>query len=293
MADRLRWERDGADWPNRAASRFVEAAGLRWHVQRMGTGPTLLFVHGTGASTHSWRALLPLLAPHFDVIAPDLPGHGFTSSPPARLLSLPEMARGLGLLLRTLGAAPTIAVGHSAGAAILARMSLDGLLPELRVLISLNGALLPLRGMPEQIFQPIAKTLLQVPLVPRLFAWRAGERAVVERLLGGTGSTLDAEGVALYGRLAGSPAHAAAALGMMANWSLRPLQADLPRLKPRLVLVAAQRDRLIPASEAARVKALVPGAEIVELPGRGHLAHEEAPEETVALIERYAAEAGG
>ena len=36
-------------------SRFVEAAGLRWHVQILGNGPTLLLVHGTGASTHSWR----------------------------------------------------------------------------------------------------------------------------------------------------------------------------------------------------------------------------------------------
>ena len=67
MGDALDWNRDGAAWPNHAVSRLVDAGGVRWHVQRMGRGPVLLLVHGTGASTHSWRALMPLLATRFDV----------------------------------------------------------------------------------------------------------------------------------------------------------------------------------------------------------------------------------
>ena len=78
-----RWEREGRDWPNRTYSRFVQAARLRWHVQLMGDGPALLLLHGTGAATHSWRALAPLLAERFTVVAPDLPGHGFTQGRPA------------------------------------------------------------------------------------------------------------------------------------------------------------------------------------------------------------------
>ena len=49
VTDRLKWERDGTDWPNRAYSRFVNAGGLYWHVQVMGDGPVLLLIHGTGA----------------------------------------------------------------------------------------------------------------------------------------------------------------------------------------------------------------------------------------------------
>eukprot|EP01035_Chromulina_nebulosa_P062926 gene62926-86075_t len=93
------WENDGRDWPNRIASRFLRAGGMRWHVQVMGTGPALLLVHGTGAATHSWRDLAPILAERFTVIAPDLPGHGFSDCPPAHLLSLPAMAQGLASLL--------------------------------------------------------------------------------------------------------------------------------------------------------------------------------------------------
>ncbi|MDU3043759.1 MAG: alpha/beta hydrolase, partial [Bradyrhizobium sp.] len=62
MSDKPNWSVDGKDWPNRAASRFVDAAGLRWHVQMMGEGPVALLAHGTGAATHSWRDLAPLLA---------------------------------------------------------------------------------------------------------------------------------------------------------------------------------------------------------------------------------------
>ncbi len=72
------WDRAGADWPNRDASHFLRGGNTHWHYQRMGSGPPLMLLHGTGASTHSWRDLLPKLARHHDVIAPDLPGHGFT-----------------------------------------------------------------------------------------------------------------------------------------------------------------------------------------------------------------------
>ena len=71
MGNALIWERDGRDWPNRQASRFVRAAGIRWHVQAMGEGPVLLLLHGTGASTHSWRRLAPLLATRFSGTRPE------------------------------------------------------------------------------------------------------------------------------------------------------------------------------------------------------------------------------
>lgn len=282
----LRWDRDGAGWPNAASSRFVTAGGLRWHVQIMGDGPDLLLIHGTGASTHSWRDLMPLLASRFRVVAPDLPGHGFSQTLPTHRLTLPGMARALSDLLRALPASPAIAVGHSAGAAILARMCLDGTLAPER-LVALNGAMLPLRGGPAKLFSPIAKLLAGTPLVPWLFARRAaGNRGVAERLLAGTGSTLDAAGTALYAKLIADPDHVAGALGMMAGWDLEPLARDLPRLRVPLLLIAGAGDRTIRPADAARVRDMVPGATLELLPRLGHLAHEEEPEALAGLILR-------
>ncbi len=117
-----RWDVEGRDWPNRAASRFVEAAGYRWHVQVMGQGPVMLMLHGSGAATHSWAGLAPLLAKHFTLVAPDLPGHGFTAMPPGFRLGLPDMARDVRVLLKALDLTPAYVVAHSAGAAVAIRM---------------------------------------------------------------------------------------------------------------------------------------------------------------------------
>jgi magnesium chelatase accessory protein len=146
MRDRLQWDIDGRDWPNRAWSRFVTAAGLRWHVQVSAErDETVLLVHGTGASSHSWRGLAPLLAANYRIVSVDLPGHGFTGALPPGAASLPCIAEKLTALLQSLSITPQWAVGHSAGAAIIARIAVDGVLP-LRAIASLNGALLPLPG---------------------------------------------------------------------------------------------------------------------------------------------------
>ncbi len=285
---RLDWSREGKDWPNRDSSRFVEAGGLAWHVQVMGHGPPLLLLHGTGASSHSFRDLAPLLAARFTVVAPDLPGHAFTRPLPVGRLGFDGMAAALGDLVDALGLEPALAVGHSAGAALLARLILDGVIAP-RALVALNGALLPLPGLAGLVFAPMARALSMNGVAARLFAWRAGDLRAVERLVRSTGSRLDARGVELYARLVRNPAHVAGALGMMANWNLAALRRDLPRLPGRLLLVVAERDGTVPPGEAERVRALVPGARIVVLEGLGHLAHEEQPRKVAELIGAEAA----
>lgn len=286
------WDREGLDWPNRTSSRFVEAAGLRWHVQDAGEGPVCLLVHGTGASTHSFRDVLPLLARHFRVIAPDLPGHGFTARPPTDAgLSLDGMAAGLVQLLATLGVSPQLAVGHSAGAAILCRLCLDGRLHPAE-LISLNGALLPLSGFKHPAITPFIRAVASSEWVSRFFARRLESPREVAKMLAATGSQLDERGMALYGRLSRSPAHAGAALTMMAVWDVRPLEREIAKLSVPLTLVVGARDRMILPGEAARVQRLLPSATVIQFPDLGHLAHEERPDLIATMIEQRARSRG-
>lgn len=271
------WEKDGRDWPNRDSSEFVEAGGLRWHVQRMGQGPCLLLLHGTAAATHSWRDLAPILAPHFTLIAPDLPGHGFTSSLPQARVSLAGFSEALDALLKKLQLSPDMVLGHSAGAAIALRMALDGSIAP-RAIFSLNGALLPLGDEHAAFFTRAARVMVGLPFVSRLCAWRASKQEVAAKLLRDTGSDIGPRGVELYTRLFSYPGHIRAALMMMAQWELRPLLRDLPRLTPSLVLLVGSRDRAVPPMQARRIQAILPSARIVTLEGLGHLAHEEAPQ---------------
>lgn len=283
MSRPLDWARDGADWPNRAASRFVTAGRLAWHVQEAGAGPAVLLLHGTGAATHSWRGLLPLLAAQARVIAPDLPGHGFTSLPRAGQAGIEGMARLVGELLDAFGAAPDLVVGHSAGAAILVRMALDRRIAP-RAIVSLNGALLPFPGVGGLVFPALAKLLFLNPFAPRLLARMADDPRAVARLIKGTGSALEPRGIALYRRLLADPGHVRATVAMMARWDLAGLKRDLPRLAVPLVLVAAGNDLAVPPRVADEVARRVPHASVRHLPGLGHLAHEEDPDSVAALI---------
>ena len=297
MSQGLTWESDGVDWPNRQHSRFVVAANLRWHIQQFGAlathAPAALLIHGTGASTHSWRSLIPLLTQNFKVLAMDLPGHAFTQMPlgggSSQQMSLPGMATALAELLKTLNIKPALIIGHSAGAAIGVRMCLDGLVAP-QLLVSINGALLPLGGLAGQLFAPAARLMSVIPFVPKLFSWQASSPAVLQKLIDSTGSKLDTEGMALYGRLVSNPGHAAGALGMMANWDLPQLGADMPRLKTPLSLIVGSNDQTVLPRQAARLRALWPVAALQPQPhlsmldGLGHLAHEERADLVAAIV---------
>lgn len=278
----LDWATDGRDWPNRASSRFVEAAGMRWHVQVMGQGPALLLLHGTGAATHSWRDVMPKLASHYTVVSLDLPGHAFTQPPSKSSLSLPGMAAAVASLLRTLNVSPVRAVGHSAGAAVLVRMAVERLFAP-QDIISFNGAFFPVTGVAGQFFSPLAKTFANATIVQKLFA-RMADRKAVERLLRDTGSNIDAEGVTLYQKLFSNEGHIAGTLGMMAAWDLHWVPQDLKNLLIPMTLVFASGDRTIPPSRAAEAARLAPRSSLVEIKGLGHLAHEEDPTGAAAII---------
>ncbi|WP_298171257.1 alpha/beta fold hydrolase BchO [Novosphingobium sp.] len=274
MSKPLVWETDGRDWPHRAASRFVQAGPLTWHVQEMGEGPAVVLLHGTGAATHSWRHLMPLLAREHRVIAMDLPGHGFTRGRPAGGLTLPGMAAAVTALLDKLEVRPERLIGHSAGAAIALRMIREGFaVPEV---IGLNAALSPFPGFFAPLFQGLARALVLNPLVPRLFAASARTSGDTGRLLvRSTGSQIEADGVRCYAMLLGNALHCRGALEMMAGWDLAGLQRDFPGITVPVRLIHGAKDAAVPTSSVEQAAKLLPQATLSVLAGLGHLAHEE------------------
>lgn len=286
----LDWQTDGLDWPNREHSCFITAGGLDWHVQRFGaTGPKALLLHGTAASTHSWAKLASLLAEKYEVVAPDLPGHAFTRMSPdvakrsKSVMSLPGMASSVAALTDAMNFKPDIVIGHSAGAAVLARMCLDHTIDP-KLLVSLNGALLPFGSVGRYMLPAMARLLFQNSLVPWIFARQARDRGNVERLIRGTGSKLEPSDLDFYVRLFRSRAHVEAALAMMATWDLPALERELNELKTPLLLVAASEDLAVPPEKASDVARIVPVAQTVYLRGLGHLAHEEDPRRIADVI---------
>lgn len=69
---------------NKTRHRMVRAGGLEVFVREAGdpSRPAVLLLHGFPSSSHSFRNLIPLLADDAYLIAPDMPGFGFSDSPP-------------------------------------------------------------------------------------------------------------------------------------------------------------------------------------------------------------------
>ena len=122
----MSWAAHQHRWPHAQHSRLVQAGGIQWHVQSMGQGPCLLLLHGTGSGNFSWRSLMPLLAPHFTVVAPDLPGHAFTSRGPDGALSLAGMGEGLRALMLQADADAAVDPAQQGGALAVAQRAQRG-----------------------------------------------------------------------------------------------------------------------------------------------------------------------
>jgi magnesium chelatase accessory protein len=269
------------DWPNRNASRHVFCAPHLWHVQEIGSGPTLLMIHGAGGASHSWRGLVPVLADHYHLVIVDLPGQGFTRLGARHRCGLDPMAEDLARLIRQEAWAPMAYIGHSAGAAIALRLA--ELAPP-RAVIGLNAALGQFEGVAGWLFPIMAKLLAAAPFVAQIFSRFAGNPAKVASLLASTGSTIDATGQALYLQLLRMPSHVDATLAMMAQWTLEGLLDMLPQQTTPCLLITAANDRAVPPAKSSNAAARMPHARWHDVPGLGHLLHEEAPQIVAPLI---------
>ncbi len=275
--------------------RQVSAGGIRWRVRadhaKAESRPRLLLLHGTGAGVHSWNGIWPLLADHFQLLAPDLPGHAGSSAPDHWRPSLPAMAHGLAALLETEQFEPDLVVGHSAGAALAARLTLDGRITP-RALVAINGAFMPYGGAAAGLMMPIARWCADSGMIVRQLARRASQAGAVERLLEQTGSAVTQEAAERYREQLQRPEHVSGTLRMMAHWDLRPLLRELRRLPRPLYLLVGDRDKTVPPRQAEQLGRRIALAAVHHLPGLGHLAHEEQPASVADLLNHIAEEHG-
>ena len=206
-------------WPNENLSSFVDAAGLRWHIQRSGSGPNILLVHGFAASTHSWRELIPMLARHYSVLAVDLPGHGRTSAIPSVLCSISGIGNMLTILLENLNFQPafvvdirlarsSFAIWHSATKSIRASLSAS------------TGHSCRCSASAARLFHAWASVSPRARCCIEFSPRRAFNRRNVARVLESTGSRVSEKDIDLYAKLLQQPAHVMSALSLMSKWDL-------------------------------------------------------------------------
>src|SRR2546430_1362376 len=69
------------------------------------TAPTILLLHGSPTSSHMFRNLIPTLADRYHVIAPDLPGFGFSDAPDRKSFryTFEQLAKVIGKFTEAIG----------------------------------------------------------------------------------------------------------------------------------------------------------------------------------------------
>ena len=128
----------------------------------MGEGETILLIHGMAGSSATWRHVMPDLAEHHRVLAPDLPGHG-ESAKPAGDYSLGAYASGLRDLLTTLDIGRVTVVGQSLGGGVAMQLAYQH--PELcerLVLVSSGGLGREVSWLLRALSAPGAELVLKV-----------------------------------------------------------------------------------------------------------------------------------
>ncbi len=271
-----------ADWPNVDRSFFITTAGMRWHVQRAGSGPTIVLVHGTAGATHTWRDVMPLLTPWADVVVFDLPGHGFTTGATADQLSLVGMADAVAALLRAIDVRPVLGVGHSAGAAVLLQLaSSHEVTPQ--SIIGVNSALVSINAL-GQILLPFSRALFDVEPVRSAIAALLRNGTLPRTLLRSTGTELDAVQEARYVSMLTDESRVGAVLRMMSRWDLPALQAQFPLIRLPVTLVHSSNEPWVPFDELLGVTRTLPMRSVIDLAPAGHLIPDEKPAQLADII---------
>ena len=258
-----------------------------------GEGPLLVLIHGITSSSASWEAVLPELAEHFTILAPDLLGHG-QSDKPAGDYSLGSHACLVRDLMLTLGHERATVVGHSLGGGVAMQVAYQ--FPELvgRLVLVASGGL----GREVSLFLR-AVTLPGSELVLPLIASRAllGAGAAVSRVLGRVGLQAGsdlaeiARGIASLNELGARRAFVHTARAVIDTGGQRIDARDrlyLAEAVPSLI-VWGGIDPIIPADHGRRAHELMPGSRLELFDRAGHFPHLDEPLRFVRVLRDFVA----
>jgi 3-oxoadipate enol-lactonase len=245
--------------------------GVKLAFDRCGKGTPLVLIHGYPLDHSVWDEIIPLLENDFDLILPDVRGFG-ESAAVETPYSMADIAADLAAILDSLGIQKAAFAGHSMGGYValafakafpdrisglsLVASQAMGDTPERK-----DGRYKTAADVHEKGVQIVAAAMTD-KLSPNQRV-----RDFVRPLIGRQ-----------------SVSGVAGALKAMAE--REDLTSFLASFKLPLVLIHGDADELIPIDRAREIKALVPAAHLVELPGTGHMPMMEQPERTAEALQQ-------
>jgi magnesium chelatase accessory protein len=276
-------------WPNRSFSQTLKLSGIDWHFQ-MSRHPdpnaeTILLIHGTGSSAHSWTDIFPLLAKNYTVIAPDLPGHGFTQGAKKLSLHIDMVAQSLSELITGLGVSHVNAmIGHSAGATC--ALALSPLMDDApQTIVGLNPALVNPLSMYNLFLGPVMNPFATSGMMAGILATSLPMTGMVDQLLDSTNSILNETQRKPYRTLYADQGHIYGALNFMTASNIEELLQHSSKITSNFTFLVASQDPWVPQITLLPVIHHYFPQAVVEIEEGGHLFHEIKPMRAMQIIQ--------
>jgi pimeloyl-ACP methyl ester carboxylesterase len=281
----VEWEKNRAAVFHADYSRFVEVDGVRVHYQEVGdpNAPPMFLIHGFAASNLVWsKVFLELAATGFRVIAPDLPGYGYSGKPRHLDYTIASQAKMVFSLVSQLGINRAVLVGSSYGAAIAATMALDH--PALVEKLVLVGAVTNNRPTRYLLMRLFSSPIIGDILSPLVVGSRRLLRLRMKRVYDKHSWVLDERRVdARHLPLATRGAHRAI-IRTVRRWDAERVSRDAHQLKQPTLLLWGDTDREVPLRDGERLHEEIPHSRLVVFRECGHLPQEEYPEAFTKVV---------
>lgn len=281
----VEWEKNRAAVFHADYSRFIEVDGVRVHYQEVGdpNAPPMFLIHGFAASNLVWsKVFLELAATGFRVIAPDLPGYGYSGKPRHLDYTIASQAKMVFSLVSQLGISRAVLVGSSYGAAIAATMALDH--PALVEKLVLVGAVTNNRPTRYLLMRLFSSPIIGDILSPLVVGSRRLLRLRMKRVYDKHSWVLDERRVdARHLPLATRGAHRAI-IRTVRRWDAERVSRDAHQLKQPTLLLWGDTDREVPLRDGERLHEEIPHSRLVVFRECGHLPQEEYPEAFTKVV---------
>lgn len=254
----------------------VAVNGVHYHVERAGSGPPLVLLHGFTGSAVTWEPFLPIFARAFATIAIDLLGHGQSAAPANAVRYRPEcVVADLVVLLDRLGVRRAAWLGYSLGGRVALRVALEQ--PPVVAALVLEGVSPGIADAAERAERARSDEAL-AELIER-----EGITAFVDRwerlpLFASQTRLPPAAWAALRRqRLANDPVGLANSLRGLGQGAQPPLHGRLADVRVPTLLIVGEEDAKF-RRLAEEMAAIMPEARVAVVTGAGHAAHLEQPD---------------
>ncbi len=267
-------------------SKFVKIDGKQVHYRDEGIGETIVLIHGTAASLHTWNDWTKELVKQFRVIRMDLPAFGLTGANKSRDYSIKSYTLFLHNFLTKLNLEKFYLVGNSLGGNIAWNYIAEN--PnKVEKLILVDAS-----GLPTNKPQPWIFKMAKTPILNSLFLYVTPKIVIknnIEQVYYDDAKISD-KLITRYHKMALRKGNREAFIDRAKTDFKLGEKANLKKLKSittETLLIWGENDTWIPLDNGKRMDSLMQNSKLVVLKNTGHVPMEENPEESLKVFVEF------